>query len=208
MSAAPITWTYPSGTPSPAPPAGLTLTPTAWHLATLGGTFASATLGYYNPPGLGVSNSGETAGSPHHAVDNYAGFNFVMFSFSAPVNLVSAYLNQYGDTDVTYWTSSSAVASLSGVSVAGLAGLGFSSAINNNGSGSRSVDLSGTNVRTLILGASTTNFTVGNWNSYDFFKIQSVTADVPNGQVPEPSTFALLGTALVGLGWVARRRKV
>lgn len=135
----------------------------------------------------------------------------------------------------TYFTTSSTASlssiesALEGTTVGGIAGTdGFSSAMagtcstgqtelvsagNENGGyndncsvGGNGVDsLSGTDVTYLLIGASTSSANAGN----DFFKIQGIST-TPYGAsaTPEPATFGLIGSALIGLGFISRKRKV
>lgn len=209
LSAGPITYNLYNNTVSGTVPAGLTMSKSGWSLNTLTSNFATATLYTYSG-GLGETSAGEVMTSPQHTVDNSGKFEFVLFSFSKPVNINSAYLTAYGDTDITFWTSASQVTSLSGQSLASLGALGFGSAIaNNGGTSSRTAILSGANVRSLLLGASITNFSTA-----DYVKIKDLCITPgttppppPPSGVPEPSTFGLLGASLVGLGYSLRRRK-
>lgn len=209
MFAGPITYNLYNNTVTGSVPAGLTMAKSGWSLNTLTSNFATATLVAYSG-GIGETSVGEATTSPQHTVDNSGKFEFVLFSFSKAVDINSAYLSAFGDTDITFWTSASEITSLTGKTLSTLNTLGFGTGTENNGStSSRTAALSGTNVRSLLLGASTTRYSTA-----DYVKIKNLVITPgtvpppppPNG-VPEPSTFGLLGASLVGLGCYARRRR-
>lgn len=155
-------------------------------------------------------------------------FEFMLIQFSAAVNLSSIQLGNFGVASgtadpfyATYLVSSDTSAiSLAGTTFSSLTSGtdGFSSAdqvsctsgvtLGDGGSGTSNCavngngvdNLSGTNVTYLLIGASTTQ----NLNE-DFFKIQDI--DASKTATPEPSTYALLGLALTGLGLYGRKRK-
>ncbi|MBI4892780.1 MAG: PEP-CTERM sorting domain-containing protein [Acidobacteria bacterium] len=192
---------------------GVNLTVTSWSLANLASTFSTASTGLWSP-GLGVCNDSEVAAgcSPNtHTVDNVAGYDFILFQFSAPVSGASFSLKAFGDTDVTYWTSASSFASgaLAGKTVGDIINppFGFGPmTTNSGGSVDRSVAINGTGISSILLGAA---YSLNNCD--DLFKIAGIaatssTTPPPPGQVPEPSTFAMLGGALVGLSVALRRR--
>ena len=199
-----------------------TVTATAWSNTGASGALATAALGQYSI-GLGDCNSSEIAAtctSPQHAIDNSGHFDFVLLTFSQPVNSISLSLTgTFGgtsyDTDATYYvgncTPSSTSCSPSGITLVNLASIsGFGANFNTQNSdtsvdGNRifSLDLSGTGsggVNWVLIGATTQASYTGN----DFFKLDSMTYTTG---VPEPATFGLSGAALLGLGLLRARKK-
>ncbi len=178
------------------------------------------------PLGLTDCNQyeGANCGSPMHQVSNEYGYDFVLIEFGAAVNLNSITLSTYqgvsGDSqDFTY-----------------VAGTGANPTINSNGTTSVSSLLAGAttvNCNTYF-GSTNYNCTTGASNTYgssqnfsgndvtwlligaadpvgsstDYFKISDLQISTYNApSVPEPSTFGLIGLALVGLGIYGRKRK-
>jgi len=203
---------------------------------TSGGTLATGEVGSYSGDGLGVceNQSGDNCQVPNHQVNNGAdttlsggngsgpdNFEFILLKFSAPVDLTSIQLGNFGTTgstsdpfNATYYVSSSSASSitLNGTTLAGLTADGFGSANSTTcSSGTCAVNGVGTDtlgnndVTYLLFGASTANNAAGT----DFFKIQqlNVTNYTSGSSTPEPATFGLFGFALAGLGWFARKRK-
>ena len=191
---------------------GLTLTVTSFGLTgNSGTTFQAAATGQWSG-GLGVIDQMESSStsSSTHTVDNYGYYDFVLFQFDQPVDPLSLSLTQFnGDSDVSYWTGN-LTGSMIGQTLAGLPGLGFGSMYTNTASGSRTFSLTSPTVNALLVAAK-----IGNNN--DYFKIEDICVDYintppppppPPGETPEPSTYATMGGALLGLGaLVARRRK-
>jgi hypothetical protein len=215
-NAAPIQWTFGSGSLMAdgqewsVTQSGVTATITAWSLNSLSGSFDTASIGRYSP-GMGVCNDGERASgcsTNQHTVDNSGWLDFMLFQFSTPVDPVSLFVNvfQTGDSDMNYWmgNTSNTVGLLTGVSYGNLSSLGFGAIQSSNNAGtsnSRLVMFPGTtSVNALLVAAS-----VANTDSADYFKIRSITVE-PN-PVPEPATYGLIGSALLGLAILRRRTR-
>ncbi|MBA3973246.1 MAG: hypothetical protein C0504_03385 [Candidatus Solibacter sp.] len=186
---------------------GLTMTVTSFGLARdQGATFQAAATGRWGG-GLGVSDQfeGFSTSSYKHTVDNNGYYNFVLFQFDKPVDPLSLSITQYnGDSDVSYW-SGNLTGPMIGQTLAGLSGLGFGGMYTNTTSGSRTFSLTSPTVNALLVAAK-----IGQSN--DYFKIKDICVDYektpPPGEIPEPSTYATMGGALLGLGvFIARRRK-
>jgi hypothetical protein len=187
---------------------GVTMSATAWGY-TYGSSdtrFETAALGRWST-GLGSCNRSEGTGSncsspQEHQVDNVGADDWVLFVFSAPVDITSVRIDPYGnyDRDVSYWTGNvTGPLNLTGVSYAGLSALGFGSRVDSSASASdapRDVAIPpvGTFVNALLFGGQL------NSDQDDFFKITSLSVNTrTNVPVPEPSTLILLcgGLAMV-----------
>lgn len=190
---------------------GVIVTVTSWGLTGNGlTTFQTAQTGRWGT-GLGICNALEGAGcgDPAHQADNAYQYEFALFLFSAPLELIAITIDPFGawDRDVTYYTGTNVSSSvnLTGVSLAGLAGLGFSGPTHNDSTASadpRSVVINGSGLNAVLFGAR-----LGGDSYVDRFKIQSMTASLSEDPIPEPATFVMIGTALVGLGCLRRVRR-
>lgn len=195
---------------------GITVTATAWGYTAdlLGGRdngFQTAALGRW-PTGLGVCNQAEGArcGSPEHQVDNRGADDWVLFQFSTTVDPLSVRIDPYGtwDTDVSYWVGNvPSSLNLSDKTYGDLAGLGFSSRIDQNGpytSSAQNVGINSPPVNTLLFGAKLGGETFSSKHHskdhIDRFKITSLTANVP-----EPSSLILIGIGVAGIVFWHRR---
>jgi hypothetical protein len=161
---------------------GFTVTASAESLISPATAWEASYLGQYSG-GLGVTNRLENGSSPGHTVDNNSNaIDRVVFSFSAPVILDSAYLSAYGDTDITiyYWASGAWVT------------LG-----NNSGSGDRTADF---NNGAPAVDASLWAIGAKVGNTDDYVKIKKITFQEgpPRTQVPEAGSSLLMLTG--GLG--------
>jgi hypothetical protein len=194
------------------PSGGPTIKATAWYLngTTSGATFQKATLGQYSN-GLGICYPGENCTNPDHQVDNNAFDEYVLFEFSTPVDPSTVHITSTssGDLDVSYWLGGTAGQNmnLTGLTTAGLSGLGFGAINGSDGTpvGTRDVDL------TAGIPAGTVNailFGAKNGDNDDYFKIGSMGGATGSGStsaVPEPSSVILLLTVAV-LGFKLSRR--
>jgi len=185
---------------------GVIVTPTAFSNTGAGGVLAAASWTRYSV-GIGVCDTQEsTCGSPEHQVDNNQQLDFVLFSFSAPVNSVSFTVTPSGsyDTDVTFYTRVLSTAfNLVGSSVGNITSLGFTQGGNDtaNIGVAHTFTIAGSGLTSVIIAAKVS----GNDSYLDYFKITSM--DASTSGVPEPSTMAMLGGALCSLGLFRRFKK-
>ena len=191
---------------------GVTATVSAWGLTGSGNTrFAAGTLGQWST-GLGVCNAseGSSCGDPAHQVDNAAEVDFVLIRFSAPIDPISIVIDPYNswDRDISYYTGNIASGNLAGLGLSDLSGLGFGAQQNSNStvsSDARTVSLTSGYVNAILVAPSISNSD----GSVDRFKFKSLSGDfqTPGNDVPEPSTFALMGAGLVAAGLMRRKQK-
>lgn len=182
---------------------GVSVTVSAYSLNQSTNVFSASTLGQYSG-GLGVTNSADDSNPANqHAVDNADGYtDFILMQFSKPVDPLSVKINQYNsDSDMDYWTGN-IPASLAGLNLSNLSGFNFGS--NNSSSGSRTITLTSGVVSALLVSADLSG-------TNDFFKLAGLTVDYtippPPSQIPEPSTYATMGGALLGIGLVMAKRR-
>ncbi len=190
-----------------------TVTATAFSLLNNGDTFSNAQLGQYST-GLGACNSNEGlyCGSPDHQFDNGGSRDFLLLVFSQAVTINSVTIDPYApsnaDRDVAYFLGNvSTPLDLNGTTLAQLVGLGFGGEIDNNGTQSlapRTVDINAGTYNALLFG--TKDPTTDSYD--DYFKVYALDAGVPTSDVPEPGSMVLIGTGLVGLGLIGKRRVV
>ena len=192
------TRTYSSG--------GITVTVTGWGytFGTTDSALQAAALGKWSP-GLGVCNNTEDCEDPQHQVDNVGADDWVLFLFSAPVDVTSVRIDPSGvyDRDASYFLGNTAnPLNLNGVTYAGLAGLGFGGVQNDSSfadSAFRDVAINGGFVNAMLFGG----FLNGE-DQDDRFKIKSLTATTA---VPEPASIMLMLGGAGILGRMRRRRR-
>lgn len=207
------TWVFTSG--------GVTLTASAWGLTgNSATTFQTAQAAQY-VTGIGVCNQSEglNCPAPTHQVDNDTHYDFFLFQFSQAVDPLKVWINPTGvwDRDVTYYIGdlSSFDQDLTGRSLADLTGtLGLTQFDDDSYPHSmpRDIVIDGGAITTLLVAAR-----IGGDSSVDRFLIPTVTAmESPSIQptllaipsdVPEPSTYVLMGASLLALGALRRYRR-
>ena len=195
---------------------GLTVTAKAFDTAnTTGGTtLSTGYVGEYQGNGLGLCTVTESNGpgcnsAPEHQVDNHGQYEFLLLTFSAPVNLGSVVLKNFGtctgcgavDMDMSYWTTPTTFA-LGSVPTSGqqnvLCGGASQPACNASG---LTDSLNGTNVRALLIAAAYNPNITNADSTPDFFKVSSLTV-----MTPEPASLFLIGSGLLATAIVGRRR--
>ena len=187
--------------------------------------------------GICSTVEGSGCNSPLHQVDNNDGdYEFMELQFSSAVNISQITLANFGTNGSTTNLSNTLFYSSSSINLGSTTlstlessdnpqnfdctSAGSTSCTNANSSNITYSDplnsaygadaptvtdnVSMNNVTTLIIAAQ-----IGQTN--DFFKIQAVNAQLSTGNgsiaTPEPSTFAMLGLALAGLGIYGRRKR-
>lgn len=176
----------------------ITVTATGWSIH--GDQVTSAYLGSYSN-GLGVTNRSEGNGDNNrHTIDNSGSTDFVLFQFSDPVDLLSADLRKYGDTDMTFMALSSlpshAMALSSFLS-------SISSSSNNLGGSNNRLALEGTSVISNIWAVSA-RYGAGDTN--DAVKLRRISVNAAPA-VPEPTTWAMMLLGFFGIGAAMRRKQ-
>ena len=220
-----ITWDFQSGSSTSSTSSGsgygnvytftansVTATVTAWGLTGSSGTTFQTAEVARTLYGLGSCNQGEGVGctGASQRVDNVSQLEFLLFQFSAPVNLKQIVIDPGGtafDRDVSYWIGNLS-GSLNGIGLSGLAGLGLGTRLdlpNTSGSSTITLSLTGNNVTSLLFGtqAALTTTTAEN----DRFYVRSLIDDVP-AAVPEPGTLVLLAAGLLAMGLRGRQRLI
>lgn len=198
------------------------VTITGWTLDPTQGIWQRAPL-YVFSSGLGVCSASETSctSDPQHRVDNNGALEAVLFQFSnsagtsVQVDVNTVYLSatsSTGDTDASFWARNFTNIAGPNVTLAGLtlAQLQTQWGLNQNldsiGGGNRAANIPNNFSDTFLLSAR-----VG--QSDDYFKIRGLeiftnsppTTPGNDPGVPEPSTYATLGAALLALGYYRRK---
>lgn len=197
-----------------------------------------ATVGQYTGNGIGICSIGDTnystsdpdgCSSPSHQVDDQNSYEFVLLTFSTPVDLSTISLANYGGGPLSalgfsYWVDPSSLLSIPPDATTVLCGTdGAPACPSSEGNGDNIGSSNGVNgswitgfgangqsslndVTTLLVGADVNE-------TNDYFKIQGL-GDVQAYQgthqgttTPEPATFGMLGLALVGFGLYRRKSK-
>jgi hypothetical protein len=166
----------------------VTVTASAWD----GSAWRSASVGRYSA-GLGVTNSsGSDNGSPQHATDANGWNDYLIFHFSASVDVSSVLLGWVNnDSDFRYWignTLTDVRTTTGGIAVSG-------------GSSPNWYSINGGNlVGTYFSIAANPS------QSNDYFKVKKVYGDYTTSVPDDSGTFALLGIGIVGVTALRRRR--
>jgi hypothetical protein len=184
----------------------------------------AASIGAYSGYGLGICSSGDTSFTGgkngvslangtcgttdgQHQIDNKNGYEALLITFSAAVNISSlnlAVFNITGTTsanaDLTYWTNpatitgSTTISSLGTGASVNAANLGtcnpctVNDAVNANG------------VTSILIMASTTDGKV------DGFKLSDIGLNAVTSSAPEPASMAMMGSGLLACAAMLRRR--
>jgi PEP-CTERM motif len=191
---------------------GVTVTASAWGY-TYGSSdsaFENAALGRWST-GLGACNrsEGSNCGSPNHQVDNVGVDDWILFTFSAAVDITSVRIDPWGtyDRDVSYYVGNvTTPLNLTGVTYAGLTARGFGTRWDNTADASDAAR----NVQPIygLNGSEYVNAILVGGQMYsdqdDWFKITSISGNTrTTNTVPEPTTLVLFG---LGAAMAVRRR--
>ncbi len=198
----------------------------------------NAVIGQYTGNGIGIcsigdpgySTSAPTSGctAPSHQIDDSGDYEFILLTFSAPVNISSISLANFGGLSsqtqtqqldalgFTYWANPSSESQIVAGGTTVLCGSGGAAACpteEGTGGGIGSTDGAngswitgfGANGQATLNSVTSLLIAADLNESDDFFKLQGIQAS--KTATPEPATFGLVGLSLVGLGIYRRGRK-
>jgi hypothetical protein len=178
-----------------------------------------ASIGAYSGYGLGICSAGDssfTGGTTtgtcsssdgQHQIDNKNGYEALLITFSAAVNISSfnlAVFNISGtasaNADLTYWTNpvtitgSTTISSLGTGTSVNAAGLGTCNPCTVNDA------ITANGVTSILIMASTTDGKV------DGFKLSDIGLNAVTSATPEPASMVMLGSGLLACAAMLRRR--
>jgi hypothetical protein len=189
---------------------GLTMTVRGFELLGDPAAFAAANTTHFGVTnrGLGVCGPAETCDFNQWQIDNVSpgGRDFVLFTFSSPVNLTSFTMAQTTITADSDWAWAISNAQLT--TAAQLNGLTLHTVFEDSMSaGDTHVrpigDAKG--VQSILIGVGPTDSSCNatSLSNCDLFKLTDITVV----RAPEPGSMALLGGGLLGLATLTRRRR-
>lgn len=189
---------------------------TGWSLSspTASGIVRDSYLGFYSS-GLGVTSGDENGSGNTHTVDNQNRYDFLIFQFDRPVNLVSGTFTPFTlgngpDTDATVafgttniaWNSQPALNNTSYATLSGIFNGGYSTLTGGGTTNTRLLNPAANIGNIWLVGAAFNNAD----GKIDAFKFSNLT--VGSSAVPEPATWAMMILGFGMIGSAMRRRQV